>query len=77
MLLRSISEVTIAWLLLEHAEVASASIADASEGDLDFYQGKIASAKFFVREALPKIAPRTSAAHAEDGWLMELQDEAF
>jgi hypothetical protein len=77
MLLRSISEVTIAWLLLEHAEVASASIAGASESDIDFYKGKIASARFFVREALPKIASRTSAAEAEDGWLMELPDGAF
>ena len=77
MLLRSISMVTIAWLMLEHAEVASAALEDASDADVDFYKGKIASARFFVAEALPKIAARTEAAQAEDGWLMNLPDEAF
>jgi hypothetical protein len=77
MLLRSISMVTIAWLMLEHAEVASAALVGASDADVDFYRGKIASARFFVAEALPKIAARTEAAQAENGWLMELPDEAF
>ena len=77
MLLRSISMVTIAWLMLEHAEVASAALEEASNADVDFYEGKIASARFFVAEALPKIQARTEAAQAEDGWLMDLPDEAF
>ena len=77
MLLRSISMVTIAWLMLEHAEVASGALEGASDADVDFYKGKIASARFFVAEALPKIAARTEAAQAEDGWLMELPDGAF
>jgi alkylation response protein AidB-like acyl-CoA dehydrogenase len=77
MLLRSISMVTIAWLMLEQAEVASAALAGASGTDVDFYKGKIASARFFVSEALPKIAARTEAAQAEDGWLMEIPDGAF
>ncbi|MCL1600747.1 MAG: acyl-CoA dehydrogenase [Actinomycetia bacterium] len=76
-LLESLSEVTIAWLLLEHAEVASAALLDATGDDVGFYEGKIASARFFVNDALPKIALRTEAAQAEDGWLMELSDAAF
>jgi alkylation response protein AidB-like acyl-CoA dehydrogenase len=76
-LLESLSEVTIAWLLLEHAEVASAALADATGDDVGFYEGKIASAKFFVNDALPKVTLRTEAAQAEDGWLMELSDAAF
>jgi hypothetical protein len=76
-LLESLSEVTIAWLLLEHAEVASSALPDATGDDVGFYQGKIASAKFFVTDALPKVAMRTAAAQAEDGWLMELSDDAF
>ncbi|MFV1970805.1 MAG: acyl-CoA dehydrogenase [Acidimicrobiia bacterium] len=76
-LLESLSEVTIAWLLLEHAEVASAALADATGDDVGFYEGKIASARFFANDALPKAAVRTAAAQAEDGWLMEMSDEAF
>jgi len=76
-LLSSLSEITIAWLLLEHAEVAQAALATASGNDIGFYEGKIASARFFVGDALPKVAMRTNAAQAEDGWLMKLSDEAF
>ena len=76
-LLESLGEVIIAWLLLEHAEVAAASLDGASDQDAAFYTGKIASARFFVREALPKVALRTAAAQAEDAWLMELDDAAF
>ncbi len=76
-LLESLSEVVIAWLLLEHAEVASRALGEATGDDMAFYQGKIASARFFASDALPKIALRTSAAQREDGWLMDLPDEAF
>jgi len=76
-LLESLSETTIAWLLLEHAEVAHAALADASGDDAGFYEGKIASARFFASDVLPKVAMRTSAAQAENGWLMEMSDEAF
>jgi len=76
-LLRSLSEVVIAWLLLQHAEVAMAALTDATDSDKAFYTGKIASARFFVREALPKVAMRTSAAQAEDGSVMDIPVEAF
>lgn len=71
-LLETLAEVTIAWLLLGHAEVASA--ADDSD---PFYEGKIASARFFVRHVAPKIAARRAATEAEDGALMTMSDEAF
>jgi alkylation response protein AidB-like acyl-CoA dehydrogenase len=76
-LLESLSEIVIAWLLLEHAEVASAKLPDASGSDVAFYEGKIASARFFVKDALPKVALRTAAAQSEDARLMEMTDEAF
>jgi Acetyl-CoA dehydrogenase C-terminal like len=63
--------------LLQHAEVASAALAEATDDDKAFYTGKIASARFFVREALPKVAMRTSAAQAEDGSIMDIPVEAF
>lgn len=76
-LLESLAEVVIAWLLLEHAELAHARLADATGSDVDFYTGKVASARFFVKDALPRVAVRTAAAQEEDGWLMELPIEAF
>ncbi len=75
--LESLSEVVIAWQLLRHAEIAAAALPSAEGDDKAFYEGKIASARFFVRDALPKIAIRRAATEAEDGWLMDFPDEAF
>lgn len=76
-LLESVAEVVIGWLLLRHAEVAIAAVADADKHDVAFYEGKIASARFFARHALPKAHMRRVAAENENGALMELADEAF
>jgi alkylation response protein AidB-like acyl-CoA dehydrogenase len=73
-LLESLSEVVIAWLLLRHAEVAHISLA----GDEDaFYEGKIASARYFARNVLPKLKLRRELAEAEDGALMAMPVESF
>lgn len=76
-LLWSLSELMIAWLMLRHAEVATAALAAAPDADTEFYAGKVAAARFFLRVALPKVAMRRGWAEAEDGALMELSDAAF
>lgn len=76
-MLESLSEVIIGWLLLRHAEIAAAKQPAASGDDVAFYEGKVASARFFVRHVLPGIAARRAEAEAEDGALMALSDEAF
>ena len=83
-LLESLTEVVIAWLLLRHAHVADTALrGPESPGDGDqeteraFYEGKIASARFFVAHVAPKVAMRRRAAEGEDGWLMEMDDHAF
>jgi alkylation response protein AidB-like acyl-CoA dehydrogenase len=76
-LLESLSEVVIGWLLIRHAEVAVHALPEASEKDKAFYEGKIASARFFARDAFPKARLRREAAEVEDGALMELPVEAF
>jgi hypothetical protein len=76
-LLESLAEVVIGWLLIRHAEIAIAAMDDASESDRAFYTGKVASARFFARNALPKAALRREAAEAEDGAIMDLPVEAF
>lgn len=76
-LLESVSEVTIGWLLLRHAEIALAALPEADGRDVAFYEGKVASARFFARHALPKTKRRRQEAEQEDGALMELSDDAF
>ncbi len=76
-LLESLAELVIGWLLLRHAEVALAALPAASGGDADFYQGKVASARWFAGNVLPKAALRRRAAEVEDGSLMTMADAAF
>ncbi len=79
----SLAEVTIAWLLLRQAEVASAAGAALEGGtpptggrdraaEIAFYAGKVATARWFVRNVLPKVAMRRGVAAQEDGALMRL-----
>jgi alkylation response protein AidB-like acyl-CoA dehydrogenase len=84
----SLAEVTIAWLLLRQAGVAAARHADLEGGaapapgrdrddELAFYAGKVATARWFARSVLPKVAMRRGVAAQEDGALMALAAEAF
>ncbi|HEX9645456.1 MAG TPA: acyl-CoA dehydrogenase [Acidimicrobiia bacterium] len=78
-LLESTAEVVIGWLLLRHAETATQRLAgdDLDDADRSFYEGKVASARFFARHALPKAKLRREAAETETGWLMAMPDAAF
>jgi hypothetical protein len=42
-----------------------------------FLQGKVASARFFVRHALPLAATRRTAAFEDDGAIMQLADDSW
>jgi len=86
--LYSLAEVVITWLLLRHAEVAHARHGELVEGgapapgrsrddEVAFYAGKVAAARWFARNALPKVAMRRHVAEQEDGALMGLAVEAF
>jgi alkylation response protein AidB-like acyl-CoA dehydrogenase len=75
-LLESLAEIVIGWLLLRHAEVADAKLTDAGD-DRAYYEGKIASARWFCHNVLPQAKLRRELAEREDGWLMALDDAAF
>ncbi len=81
--LESLAEVVIAWLLLRQAEVAQEAMdGDAPNDPLDeadraFYQGKVASMRWFSRTVLPEVSLRRSLAEQEDGSLMDLPVDAF
>ena len=75
-LLMSVGEVIIAWLLLRQAEIAIEKSANPGR-DADFYAGKIASAKFFVRTVLPHIKAELKIVIGETGELMEIPEGAF
>ncbi len=77
-LLMSMGDVLLGWLLLRHAEVAQRALDNgASAKDTPFYQGKIASARFFAKNVLPELKARRKVVEAADNSLMELDEAAF
>jgi alkylation response protein AidB-like acyl-CoA dehydrogenase len=77
-LLFALGDVVCAWLLLRGAEVALAALDGAvSAEDKAFYEGKVASARWFARTVLPKLAAERTIAENTDLAAMELDEAAF
>jgi hypothetical protein len=75
--LMSVGEIIIAWLLLRQADIATAKLPTATGKDKDFYTGKVASAKFFVRTVLPHLRSELKIIASEDGAIMNLPEGAY
>jgi len=86
--LHSLSEVVIAWLLLRQGEVALDRQRALEDGqapakgrsaadEIAFYTGKVAAARWFVRNVGPKVTMRRHVAEQEDGALMSVPGAAF
>jgi hypothetical protein len=74
----ALAELVIGWLLLRQADVALAALdAGASNGDVAFYQGKVASARWFTANVLPRMAAHRAVMERTDLGLMDLDDAAF
>jgi alkylation response protein AidB-like acyl-CoA dehydrogenase len=77
-LLLAAGDLVIGWLLLRQAEVALAKLTEGAGGrDKAFYEGKVAAARFFARQVLPKLAAERAIAESTDNSLMELDEAAF
>jgi hypothetical protein len=81
-LLMALGDLVIGWLLGRQAEVALAALdgdGESSPGDRDraFYQGKLATARFFATTVLPRLAVERHIAEETTLDLMELPEEAF
>ncbi|WP_460468506.1 acyl-CoA dehydrogenase [Calidifontibacter terrae] len=76
--LMAAGDTVIGWLLLRQAEVAQARL-DAGDAGKDeaFYTGKVAAAKFFAANVLPRISAERAILEATDLSLMELSEDAF
>jgi len=73
----SLAEVTIGWLLVRHAAVALKKKETATGPDVAFYEGKIASARFFCAEVLPNTALAMQQVQKSSTAIMEISEEAF
>ena len=76
--LLAVGDLLIGWLLLRHAEVALAALDSEPAGaDRSFYDGKVAAAKFFVNNMLPRLTADRGIAANVDLAIMDLREEAF
>ena len=66
----------IAWLIRRQADMSPSKLATAGK-DTEFYNGKIASAKFFVRSVLPHISVERAVVESETGEIMNIAESAF
>jgi hypothetical protein len=79
-LLYAFGDLILAWLLGRQAEIAIAALdnGDAlSEADRDFYTGKIAAAKFFAANILPRLESERKIVEATTNDLMDIPEGAF
>ncbi|GGN25703.1 hypothetical protein FHR83_007403 [Actinoplanes campanulatus] len=77
-ILLALGDVVLAWLLLRQAEVALTALnGEVSEADKKFYTGKVAAARFFVREILPRIGADRRIIENTTLDLMDLDEDAF
>lgn len=74
--LLALGDVVVGWLLQRQAEVALKALA-AGTTETAFYEGKIAAAKFFAREVLPRIGSDRRIVEATTLDAMELSEDAF
>jgi hypothetical protein len=75
--LMAVGDVIITWLLLRQADIAADKLSAGAGKDIDFYTGKIASAKFFVATVLPHITADRKIVEATDSTIMEIPESAF
>ena len=75
--LMALGDLTIGWLLLRHAEVAQRALSGTPGSDTDFYTGKVATARFFTANVLPRLAADRQITEQTSNDLMELPETAF
>ena len=75
--LLAVGDLLIGWRLLVQADIAQAALATASTTDEAFYQGKIATARFFAQNMLPNLTALRGIIDTIDDGIMQLPEAAF
>jgi alkylation response protein AidB-like acyl-CoA dehydrogenase len=75
--LLAVGDLLIGWRLLVQAHIAQAALATAPTKDEAFYQGKIATARFFAQNMLPNLTALRGIIDTIDDGIMQLPEAAF
>ena len=74
--LEMMSEVAVAWLLLEGAVIAHDKLASAGT-DKAFYEGKVHAARYYAAAVLPSVEFLAKQMNEEDRSALDIADAAF
>src|SRR5689334_4123418 len=76
--LLALGDVVLAWLLLRQADVALKALGrEVSAADKNFYEGKVAAARFFVREVLPRVGSDRRIIENATLDIMDISEDVF
>jgi alkylation response protein AidB-like acyl-CoA dehydrogenase len=75
--LLAVGDLLIGWRLLVQADIAQSALATAPTKDYAFYQGKIATARFFAQNMLPNLTALRGIIDTVDDGIMQLPEAAF
>ena len=75
--LDAFGHVTLAWMWLQQAGVASRALGGADDEQTAFYQGKIQACRYFFRYELPKVHERCALLRQADATCLTMQDDWF
>ncbi|HYN92553.1 MAG TPA: acyl-CoA dehydrogenase [Pilimelia sp.] len=76
--LLAVGDLVVGWLLQRQAEVALRALGGATaEADRAFYEGKVAAARFFAAEVLPRLGADRRVIEGATLDVMDLPEEAF
>jgi alkylation response protein AidB-like acyl-CoA dehydrogenase len=77
-LLDATGDVVMAWQLLWRAQIAEQKLADSSKGkNIDFYNGKIMAAKFFIETILPIANGKLDGIVVYDNPAVQIDEKSF
>jgi alkylation response protein AidB-like acyl-CoA dehydrogenase len=78
-LLLAMGDLVVGWLLQRQADVALRALGgdEVPAADRAFYEGKVASARFFAHEVLPRLAADRRVVETTTLDAMDLPEEAF
>jgi Acetyl-CoA dehydrogenase C-terminal like len=78
-ILLALGDLIVGWLLQRQAGVALTALGRPSlpAPDRAFYAGKVASARFFAREVLPRLSSDRLVVEATTPDIMMLPEESF
>jgi len=71
------AEMVIGWLLVKHAAIAASKRDGANDKEKAFYEGKIASAKWWCANVLPGLTLTRKLVESGTLQIMEVSEDAF